>query len=255
VRNEIEKELRREAVRSNLLDEDLARLLSFFEDEPLKGKEVRGTLGTLGEAFAEHLLEKFSFVAIPFDQPKRGFDRVLTAPGYPIIIMESKVNQDGQFHPGKTQVAEQGSSEWIAAHAAKMTDPDSAEWSPANERIAALIRELGPESVPAIAVVIQTETGKVDIYCRAGGAETWQPLQAGTSLIDALSTTLSPGGHGSSDASVPHAQETELPDSMGTAEDVGQGGKNVESEGDNGSTEQGLDNNTPALGGDQDGVE
>ena len=156
--------------------------------------DVRQALGEHGEQIAADLLsKKFGLQELPFDQPKHGFDRVFTAPGVPLIVMESKVNLQGQFHPGQTQAGQQGAPDWIAAHGQKMSDPSSAEWSPANERVAALVSEIGPENVPAVAVVMQTETGRADVYYRAPGNTGWQPLQDGVSLADALRGSSAPG--------------------------------------------------------------
>ena len=149
--------------------------------------DIRHALGDVGEALSAQLLhEQFDLQEVPFDQPKHGFDRVLTAPGLPLIVMESKVTATGKFQPGQTRHGEQGSPAWIAAQAAKMADPSSAQWSPTNERIAALIQELGPENIPAVAVVIQSETGQANVYVRPIGAETWQPLRKNVPLTEAL---------------------------------------------------------------------
>ncbi len=149
--------------------------------------DLRHALGQAGEALAAGLVrEQPGFRELPFDPPKHGFDRVLTAPGLPLLVLESKVSAGGQFRPGQTEHGEQGSPEWIAAQAEKMADPASAQWSPANERIAALIRELGPEQVPTVAVVIGRDTGLADLYVRPAGAEAWQPLREGVSLAEAL---------------------------------------------------------------------
>lgn len=164
--------------------------------------DIRHALGNAGEALSARLLrEEFHLQEVPFDQPKHGFDRVFTAPGLPLIVMESKVvgahgrAPTSRFHPGQTEHGEQGSPEWIAAQAEKMADPASAQWSPANERIAALIEELGPEEVPAVAVVIGSETGLADVYVRPAGAEGWQPLQEGVPLAEALAGTATTDGH------------------------------------------------------------
>lgn len=162
------------------------------------GQGVRKALGDVGEALAADLArQEGQLREIPFDQPKHGFDRVFLTPDGRVVILESKVvgahgrAPTGEFHPGRTQHGEQGSPEWIAATAEKMADPSSAQWSPVNERIVALIREMGPENVPAVAVVIETETGLAHIYHRQGG-ETWTPLQEGVSLAEVLSAEASP---------------------------------------------------------------
>jgi hypothetical protein len=148
--------------------------------------DVRLVLGPTGEQLAGQLLkEKFGWEELPFDQPHHGFDRVFMAPGIPIIVMESKVTRTSQFQPGQTSMGEQGSPEWIAAHAERMTDPGSAEWSPKNERITALINDIGPENVPVVAVVIETDTGLADVYYRLGDSP-WQPLREGMSIQKAL---------------------------------------------------------------------
>ncbi len=148
--------------------------------------DVRLALGPAGEHLAARLLEEdFGWQELPFDQPKHGFDRVLVAPGVPIIVLESKVSRRGHFQPGRTAMGEQGSPGWIAGHATRMADPESAEWSPKNERIAALINEIGAENVPAVAVVIETESGLAHVYHRVGDGA-WEPLREGISIQEAL---------------------------------------------------------------------
>jgi hypothetical protein len=158
--------------------------------------DVRHALGAVGEELSARLVrEQPGFQELPFDQPKHGFDRVFTVPGLPLIVLESKVSSTGQFHPSQTRHGEQGSPEWIAAQAEKMADPTSSQWSPTNERIAALVKELGPENVPAVAVVIQSETGLADVYVRPAGSDAWQPLREGVSLAEALAGASGVGSH------------------------------------------------------------
>jgi hypothetical protein len=161
--------------------------------------DVRHALGAAGEELSARLVrEQSGFQELPFDQPKHGFDRVFTAPGLPLIVLESKVvgaHGRAPFHPGQTRHGEQGSPEWIAAQAEKMADPTSSQWSPTNERIAALVKELGPENVPAVAVVIQSETGLADVYVRPAGSDAWQPLREGVSLAEALAGASGVGSH------------------------------------------------------------
>lgn len=162
------------------------------------GQSVQKALGDAGEVLAVDLVrQEGNLREIPFDQPKHGFDRVFLTPDGRVVILESKVvgahgrAPRGEFHPGQTKAGEQGSPEWIAATAEKMTDPASKQWSPANERIAALIQEMGPENVPVVAVVIETETGQAHIYHRQGG-DAWTPLQEGISLAEVLSAETGP---------------------------------------------------------------
>ena len=159
-------------------------------------RDLRQALGDAGETLSAQLLrEEFNLQELPFDPPKHGFDRVFTAAGASIIILESKVHHKGEFHPGQTRSGEQGSPEWIAAHAEKMADPASAEWSPTNEHIAAVIREIGTQNVPAVAVVIESETGRASVYYRTAGTDEWQVLREGVSLAEALSETHQRSGH------------------------------------------------------------
>jgi len=161
--------------------------------------DVRHALGAAGEELSARLVrEQPGFQELPFDQPKHGFDRVFTAPGLPLIVLESKVvgaHGRAPFHPGQTRHGEQGSPEWIAAQAEKMGDPTSAQWSPTNERIAALVKELGPENIPAVAMVIQSETGLAGVYVRPSGSDAWQPLREGVSLAEALAGASGAGSH------------------------------------------------------------
>ncbi len=63
--------------------------------------DVRHALGAVGEELSARLMrEQPSFQELPFDPPKHGFDRVFTAPGLPLVVLESKVSSTGQFHPG-----------------------------------------------------------------------------------------------------------------------------------------------------------
>ena len=109
----------------------------------------------------------------------------------PLIVAESKVRMTGDLELGQTRAGEQASPEWIAAEAARMADRSSAQWSPANERIARLIQEMGPENVPAVTVVINPEAGLSQTYIRSGEAG-WQPLGSAISL-DSLGQASSPG--------------------------------------------------------------
>jgi len=155
--------------------------------------DLRRVLGAQGEQIAAQLVaEEFDLKELPFDQPAHGFDRVFAAPGIPVIVVESKVASDGKLHLGQTRAGEQGSPEWVAATAEKMADVRSAQWSPTNERIAALARELGPENVPVLTVVINPTTETADVYYRQGGSETWLPLQQGLSLQNLMDNPPSP---------------------------------------------------------------
>jgi hypothetical protein len=51
-----------------------------------------------------------------------------------------------------------------------------------------LIREMGPENVPVVAVIIETGTGLAHLYPRRPGGERWEPLQEGVSLSEALAS-------------------------------------------------------------------
>jgi len=154
--------------------------------------ELARLKGAMGEEIAAQILsEKFGLQPVPFDQPKHGFDRVFSAPGIPILVAESKVRRGGALDLGQTRAGEQASPEWIAAEAARMADRASAQWSPANERIARLIQEMGPENVPAVTVVIDPESGQSQVYIRQGEAD-WQPLGGSVSL-DSLGSAPPPG--------------------------------------------------------------
>lgn len=58
---------------------------------------------------------------------------------------------------------------------------------------------MGPENVPVVAVVIETESGLAYVYHRRPGSEAWESLQEGIVLADVLATDLGapiprPGG-------------------------------------------------------------
>lgn len=154
--------------------------------------ELARLKGAVGEEIAAQVLsEKFGLQPLPFDQPKHGFDRVFTAPGIPVLVAESKVRSGGGLDLSQTRAGEQASPEWIAAEAARMADRASAQWSPANERIARLIQEVGPGDVPAVTVVIDPQTGQGQAYIRQGEAD-WQPLGGSVSL-DSIGGAPPPG--------------------------------------------------------------
>ncbi len=144
---------------------------------------LQSNLGALGEASVERLLtQEAGLRVLPFDPAKHGFDRVFSAPGLPLIIVESKVSRDGELRLGQTQDGAQGSPTWVAAKAAAMADPDSALYSPANAAIAALVADLGVEHVPVLAAVVTTETGATNLYLRAADGTSWEPLPEGSDL-------------------------------------------------------------------------
>jgi hypothetical protein len=144
--------------------------------------ELRRVVGSEGEEISAQVLsERFGLQEIPFDQPKHGFDRVFRAPGIPLIVMESKVSSTGELRLGRTQTGEQGSPEWVAATATRMSGRDSAQWSPANELIAQTVQRLGPENVPVITVVVNPESGLADVYVRRGESD-WCLLEGDVTL-------------------------------------------------------------------------
>ena len=137
---------------------------------------LRRTMGAAGEQVAAGVLStRFGLQELPFDQPAHGFDRVFHAPGMPLIILESKVSSDGRLHLGQTHAGAQGSPGWVAATAAAMVDRESAQWSPANERIAHLVQHLGADQVPVLAVVVEPAGGQTTVYARHDNG-TWQSV-------------------------------------------------------------------------------
>jgi hypothetical protein len=132
------------------------------------------TVGNVGEGLAAQVLSaKFGLEEVPFDRSWHGFDRVFRAPGLPLIVVEAKVSSGGALRLGQTQTGEQGSPAWLAAQADRMTDRDSAQWSPANERIGRLVQTLGAENVPVATVVVDPVSGRGDLYVRQGDSS-WQ---------------------------------------------------------------------------------
>lgn len=132
------------------------------------------TIGNVGEGLAAQVLSaKFGLEEVPFDRSWHGFDRVFRAPGIPLIVVEAKVRSGGALRLGQTQAGEQGSAEWLAAQADRMTDRDSAQWSPANERIGRVVQTLGAENVPVATVVVDPLSGRSDVYIRQGDSS-WQ---------------------------------------------------------------------------------
>lgn len=148
--------------------------------------ELNRAMGSVGEQISAQVFsKKFGLREVPFDQPKHGFDRVFSAPGMPLVVAESKVSSSGQLRLGQTRHGQQGSPEWVRHTAHQMGDRSSAQWSPANERIARMVGELGPENVPTTAVVINPDTGLADVCSRQGGSG-WRLLDGDIS-IDKLS--------------------------------------------------------------------
>lgn len=134
-------------------------------------------IGDLGENIAmETIRERFGLEEVPFDQPKHGFDRVFRSPSSPVILVESKINKDGEIHLRDTNRGQQMSTEWITDKSIRMTNPESAQWSPVNERIGKLIQELDPANIPAITVVTNPNTGQVDVYYRTNMSD-WRLME------------------------------------------------------------------------------
>ena len=142
----------------------------------------RQALGRTGEEIAAAVLSRrFDLQEVSFTQPAHGFDRVFRAPGLPLIVVEAKASHDGKLRLGQPAAGEQGSPAWLAAAAASMTDPTSAQWSPANARIGQLVQTLGPENVPVLAVVVNYQDATADIYQRQPDGA-WTALEAGIDL-------------------------------------------------------------------------
>jgi hypothetical protein len=147
----------------------------------------RASSGTMGEAFSRSLLhEMYGLQQVDFDQPYQGFDNLMHAPALGYIIVESKVDRSGKFHPAQTKHGAQGSPAWINNQVERMMNPQTKAYSERNALIAQHIREVGAEQVPVVATVIHPETGDVNIYYRAPGQHDWQLLPASESLLVAL---------------------------------------------------------------------
>lgn len=144
--------------------------------------DLSRVLGRSGEEIAAIVLSKrFGLEEVAFDQPAHGFDRVFRAPGLPVVVMESKVSGDGKLHLGETEHGRQGGADWVAAAADAMADPESAQHSPTNARIAAAVRGVGADNVPVVAVVTNPMQQTADVYRRTGG-ETWELVEGGIDL-------------------------------------------------------------------------
>lgn len=144
-----------------------------------RGKRALGR--TAEEIATTVLTHRFDLQEAPFTQPVHGFDRVFRAPGLPLIVVESKASHDGKLRLGQPAAGEQGSPAWLAAAANHMTDPASAQWSPANARIGQLVQTLGPENVPVLAVVVNYQGATADVYQRQPDGA-WTVLEAGIDL-------------------------------------------------------------------------
>lgn len=165
----------------------------------------RQALGRTGEEIAAAVLSRhFDLEELPFTQPAHGFDRVFRAPGLPLIVVESKASHDGKLRLGQTAAGEQGSPAWVAQTAVSMSDPASAQWSPANERIGRLVQELGAENVPVLAVVTDYQQATAAVYARQpdGG---WRSVAEGIDLhaLEAEIAAETGAAPGSDTASTP----------------------------------------------------
>ena len=101
-------------------------------------------LGRSGEEIAAVVLSRrFGLQELPFTQPAQGFDRVFSAPGLPVIVMESKVSASGTLRLGNTQSGQQGSPGWTEQVTGRMTDPASAQWTRPTNASAAWSRRSG----------------------------------------------------------------------------------------------------------------
>jgi hypothetical protein len=147
--------------------------------------QTRRVLGRAGEEIASIVLSRrFGLQEVVFTQPAHGFDRVFSAPGLPLIVVESKMSQDGALRLGRTTAGEQGSAAWVAQTAARMTDPASAQWSPTNARLGRLVQEMGPANAPVLAVVADHTRATAAVYGRQPSGE-WTLIEADIDL-DAL---------------------------------------------------------------------
>lgn len=146
--------------------------------------DLSRVLGRSGEEIAAIVLSKrFGLEEVAFDQPAHGFDRVFRAPGLPVVVMESKVSGDGKLHLGKTEHGPQGGAGWVAAAADAMADPESAQHSPTNARIADTVRNMGVDNVPVVAVVTNPLAQTADVYLREGG-DSWELVEGGIDLAE-----------------------------------------------------------------------
>ncbi len=146
---------------------------------------VNHVLGHAGEEMASIVLSRrFGLQEVTFTQPAHGFDRVFSAPGLPLIVVESKASRDGALRLGQTAAGEQGSAAWVAQTATRMTDPASAQWSPTNARLGRLVHEMGAANVPTLAVVTDYAHAVAAVYGRQANGE-WALIEAGIDL-DAL---------------------------------------------------------------------
>lgn len=145
---------------------------------------VRRVLGRAGEAAASQVLsQRFGLHELSFTQPAHGFDRVFRAPGVPLIVVESKVSQEGKLRLGQTAAGEQGSPGWLAQTANRMADPASAQWSPTNARLGRLVQDIGPEHIPVLAVLTDYARATASVYGRLPGGE-WVLIEGDIDLND-----------------------------------------------------------------------
>ncbi len=143
--------------------------------------ELIAALGDTGEQAAVQVLsERFGLVEVPSALAAGGTERVLAAPGMPLVVIENREQ-----------------------------DRPSAQ-EPVGRRIAALVAETGLPAGPAMVVVIHVASRRADVYARSERAG-WQQVQSGLVLNRQALRPPDDRGGAPAEASRPNAGPAEEP--------------------------------------------
>lgn len=158
-------EMRKVAERMGIETHQIAPIKSTIEAVRQSEATLKKATGALGEQVAAFVLsEEFGLKVEDFDQPYHGIDRVFSAPGLPLVVVESKTRSDGVFRPGQTKDGKQLSPGWIDRQADKMSNPANKSHSNTNAELAQSIKAMGSENVPVVGIVINPLTHRADVY-------------------------------------------------------------------------------------------
>ncbi len=91
-----------------------------------------------------------------------------------IVLEESNLSSTGQSYRGLTWRGEREAPGRIEARVEKKEIPASTQWSSTEEHIASLVKDVGFDHPPAVAVVIHRERSQADVYVHSAGSNTWQ---------------------------------------------------------------------------------
>ena len=108
------------------------------------------------------------------DPSIHGFHRVFTTPDLPIIVLEE--SNLTATESSSTWRGEREAPGWIETRVEKKENPMSTQWLPTDKRIASLVKDVGFDYSPTVAVVIDRERSQVNLYVHSADGDTWQLL-------------------------------------------------------------------------------